>query len=69
MSDNYIACDDDTKSEIVVPCFSKKSNGIRTVLDIDSELVGTFDLIDKEWLEKILKVMYNKQEGIYWIDN
>ncbi len=48
-----------------MPCFSKKSNGIRTVLDIDSELVGTFDLVDQEWLEKIVKVMYNKLEGVY----
>lgn len=71
--DNYIACDDDTQSEIVLPCFinveceddddeeeecftgesggtgatSKKGKKtvrkLRTLLDIDSTIVGNFD--------------------------
>ncbi len=39
--DNYIACDDETQSEIVVPCFIGET--LRTVLDIDSADIGTFD--------------------------
>lgn len=34
--DNYIACDDDTQSEIVLPCFVGADKKLRTVLDIDS---------------------------------
>ena len=34
--DNYIACDDETLSEIVVPCFVGSEKKLRTVLDIDS---------------------------------
>ena len=77
---NYIACDDDTQSEIVLPCFvtvntqsasnedddddmgecsgdaggtggvSKKMGlrKLKTVLDIDSTLIGNFDEDDKE---------------------
>ena len=55
--DNYIACDDDTQSEIVVPCFGKDGK-LRTVFDLDSAVVGTYDQVDHEWLEKILKLYY-----------
>ena len=44
--ENYIACDDDTRSEIVVPCFDKDGK-FRTVLDIDSPDVGNFTDVDK----------------------
>ena len=52
---NYIACDDDTRSEIVVPVFDavdpdhpfKDGKGpFRTQLDVDSPDVGTFDKHD-----------------------
>ena len=49
--DNYISCDSDTLSEIVVPIFMK--NKIVAVLDIDSPIIGDFDHIDKTYLEKI----------------
>ena len=35
--ENYIACDDDTQSEIVLPCFVGEGKKLRTVLDIDSD--------------------------------
>jgi len=41
--DNYIACDDDTQSEIVLPCFIGQEKKLRTVLDIDSDRIGTFN--------------------------
>ncbi len=54
--DNYIACDDETLSEIVVPCLVSENLGesgsesgekvLRTVLDIDSDRIGTFDAED-----------------------
>ena len=56
--ENYISCDNETQSEIVVPCFDPEANfgnRLKSVFDIDSPEIGTFDEVDKEWLEKILK--------------
>lgn len=47
----HIACSSLSKSEIVVPVF--KNNNIIAVLDIDSEKAGSFDEIDKFYLEKL----------------
>ena len=51
----HIACSSASKSEIVVPII--KDNQVVAVLDIDSEKFATFDNIDKEWLEKITKLV------------
>ncbi len=51
----HIACSSASKSEIVVPVFL---NGeVVAVLDIDSEHYNTFDNTDKEWLERIVKLL------------
>ena len=55
--DNYIACDDDTRSEIVLPILNKDGS-FRTQLDIDSPSVGTFTTEDQHELETILKLIY-----------
>ena len=52
----HIACSSESRSEIVVPVFSADVD-ITAVLDIDSRELGTFDDVDKEWLEEIVKVM------------
>ncbi|TNV72081.1 hypothetical protein FGO68_gene5482 [Halteria grandinella] len=78
--DNYIACDDDTKSEIVLPCFQytsvenddddfsgdaggtggkSKVRKLRTLLDIDSIHIGTFDETDQKCLERLIGLIYN----------
>ena len=54
--ENYISCDSDTKSEIVVPIFNKKK--LVAVLDIDSNKKNDFDKIDKENLEKISTLFF-----------
>ena len=51
----HIACSSLSRSEIVVPVW--KEDVISAVLDIDSEHLATFDQIDKEWLEKIVKLL------------
>lgn len=52
----HIACSSLSRSEIVVPVWS---NGeIVAVLDIDSEHLSTFDHTDKEWLEKLVALIY-----------
>jgi GAF domain-containing protein len=53
----HIACDSRSQSEIVVPLRDKK-NEIIGVLDVDSKDLGSFDEVDAEWLEKILKLIY-----------
>ena len=51
----HIACSSASRSEIVVPVFH---NGkVTAVLDIDSELLNTFDNTDKLWLERIASVL------------
>jgi len=48
----HIACDSDSKSEIVVPIV--KGGTVFGVLDIDSPLEGRFDETDQAWLEKLV---------------
>lgn len=54
--ENYISCDSDTKSEIVIPIFNKKR--LIAVLDIDSNKRDDFNEIDKENLEKISTLFF-----------
>ena len=50
----HIACSSASRSEIVVPIFSKDdSERVIAVLDIDSEHLNTFDAIDQKYLEEI----------------
>lgn len=58
----HIACDGDTKSEIVVPIVDKSTGKLYGVIDIDSTKYGSFDAADKDGLEKLalLLVKYNK---------
>lgn len=54
----HIACSSASKSEIVVPIFSKHNpDSIIAVLDIDSELLSTFDESDRIWLEKVARIL------------
>lgn len=49
----HIACDANSKSEIVVPVFGPDRELI-AVLDVDSDQLNAFDDVDREWLEKIV---------------
>ncbi len=49
----HIACSNLSRSEIVVPVFAADGS-VMAVLDIDSEHLSAFDVVDKEWLEKML---------------
>ena len=51
----HIACSSLSRSEIVVPI--RKGDNIVAVLDIDSEHLATFDDVDCEWLERIVKLL------------
>ena len=47
----HIACNSQSKSEIVAPLF--KNGNVHGVLDIDSDRPGAFDEIDAKYLEEI----------------
>ena len=51
----HIACSSQSKSEIVVPIWSE--NQVIAVLDIDIAEYGTFDEVDKKYLEEVVKKM------------
>ena len=48
----HIACSSLSRSEIVVPVW--KDGEVVAVLDIDSKELGTFDEVDKQFLEEIV---------------
>ncbi len=52
----HIACSSLSRSEIVVPVFSKKDEVI-AVLDIDSKELATFDDTDRQYLEAICAIL------------
>lgn len=52
----HIACSSLSRSEIVVPVFSQDGEVV-AVLDIDSKELGTFDDIDRQYLEEICKML------------
>ena len=47
----HISCSSDSKSEIVVPIFYK--NKVVAVLDVDSNQLNDFDMIDQQYLEQL----------------
>lgn len=52
----HIDCDSRSNSEIVVPLFNKQGQ-VWGVLDVDSRKFKTFSEVDKEWLEKIARLI------------
>jgi L-methionine (R)-S-oxide reductase len=54
----HIACDENSRSEIVVPIFIE--NEIIGVLDIDSYNYSNFDQIDQENLETLVSILSSK---------
>jgi len=49
----YIACDDLTRSEIVVPVL--REGRLLAVLDVDSVELDDFDEVDQEYLERLVR--------------
>ena len=52
----HIACSSAAKSEIVVPVCNAK-NEIIAVLDVDSDRLSHFSILDQEWLERIVALL------------
>lgn len=53
--DRYIACSQETRSEIVVPIFS--SGSVIGEIDVDSDLADAFDSSDVRLLERIASIL------------
>ncbi len=51
----HIACDPNSRSEIVVPVW-RTDGSLLGVFDVDSTEVGSFDAVDQRWLEQILAI-------------
>jgi GAF domain-containing protein len=56
----HIACDVDSRSEIVIPLF--KGEALIGVLDIDSPILARFDEEDKKGLEHLVHILMNSSE-------
>ena len=54
----HIACDPESRSEIVVPLIS--SGHLLGVFDVDSDKLNSFDEIDRFYLEKIAEIISQK---------
>lgn len=52
----HIACSSASRSEIVVPIHDDQGT-VKAVLDIDSAELNTFDDTDRQWLERICKLL------------
>jgi len=52
----HIACDSRSASEIVVPLFAGRPE-VWAVLDVDSSTLDAFSEVDREWLEKIARLI------------
>jgi L-methionine (R)-S-oxide reductase len=57
----HIACDGDSRSEVVVPIVV--DGKVVAIIDVDCAEVNGFDETDKEWLEKLAKLL---AEGCDW---
>ncbi len=49
----HIACNSNSKSELVIPIF--KDNIVVMVLDVDSDLLNDFDEVDLDYLERLMQ--------------
>ena len=52
----HIACDSRSNSEIVVPLFNQDGQ-VWAVLDVDSQKIDAFSEVDRDWLEKIIRLI------------
>ena len=62
----HIACDSRSKSEIAIP-LRNATGEITGVLDVDSQELDNFDLIDSAELERILQLVYLSWEQTFEI--
>jgi L-methionine (R)-S-oxide reductase len=57
----HIACDSESRSEIVVPIKDKEGR-VRGVLDVDCRIIGGFSGVDQDGLERIVRLLAERSE-------
>ena len=57
---NYISCDSQALSEIVLPMV--KNSHLLGVLDLDSSVLDDYDEIDQKYLEEFVSILLDKTE-------
>jgi len=62
----HIACDGETKSELVIPLFSKDRTECVGVLDLDCLAENGFEEQDRKGLEAIAELVGNACEWVKW---
>jgi GAF domain-containing protein len=63
----HIACDPNSKSEIVVPVFSRDGELI-AVFDVDSDHYNSFDEVDQRYLEQVMSLLAHIEPGpLVWV--
>ncbi|MEG1555159.1 MAG: GAF domain-containing protein [Bacteroidales bacterium] len=53
--DGHIACSSLSRSEIVIPLIAE--NNVMGLLDIDSDQMNAFDIVDQFYLEKVAQIL------------
>ncbi|KAK1990693.1 GAF domain-like protein, partial [Colletotrichum falcatum] len=53
----HIACDGDSRSEVVVPILAADDGRLVAIIDVDCALPGGFDDVDRLWLEKLAALL------------
>lgn len=65
----HIACDPDSRSEIVVPIFNRAGELI-AVFDVDSDHYDAFDETDQRYLERIMSLLTHFDSApVVWTDS
>jgi len=62
----HIACDGETKSELVIPLFSRDGSECIGVLDLDCLALNGFEDEDRKGLEAIAKLVGEAGEWVKW---
>ena len=56
--DGHIACNANSKSEIVIPLIDAEKT--KLILDCDSDVLNNFDELDQKYLEKLIAIIKKK---------
>ena len=59
----HIACDDRTRSELVVPVVARGE--LRAVLDLDSPFIDAFTAVEAEILESLVAEVFERSEVVW----
>jgi len=63
----HIACDGETKSELVIPLFSRDGSECVGVLDLDCLALNGFEDEDRKGLEAIARLVGEACEWVKWV--